>query len=131
MKLEYKLSSSSRREGNWGSSNSIDREADTAKGLSAIEKIMLNKLRKEEGIKLCNIRKMKLGSDGMLVILMNELYGSWGGMKRDLRNRQKGKPYIFNLGIKINSDIERINELEQYEKDNKTDLYKLIPNKLK
>ena len=125
------LSSGSTRESNVGSSNSIGHEADTAKGLSVIEKILLNKLRKKEGIKLCNIKKMKLDSDAMLVVLMNKHYGSWGRMKRELRNRQKGKPYIFNLGIKINSDIERINELEQYEKDNKTDLYKLIPNKLK
>ena len=59
----------------------------------------------------------------MLVILKKQLYGgSWLDMLDDLRNRLDGKPYVFKLVNRINDDIERINELLEFEEKNGVDL---------
>ncbi|MHC5035732.1 MAG: hypothetical protein ACYTHM_00315 [Planctomycetota bacterium] len=52
----------------------------------------------------------------MLVTLRDELYfGSWEKMLQDLKDRLKGRPYIFKLVNRIEEDIERIEKLQQYE----------------
>ncbi len=59
----------------------------------------------------------------MLVVLKNQLYGGdWSGMLDDLKNRLEGKPYIFKLANRIQDDIERIGELETFEKEHGIDL---------
>ena len=59
----------------------------------------------------------------MLVILKAQLYaGSWEPMLDDLRNRLAGKPYIFKLANRIQDDIERIEQMAQFEADNNIDL---------
>jgi hypothetical protein len=52
----------------------------------------------------------------MLVTLRDELYfGAWDKMLQDLKDRLKGRPYIFKLVNRIEEDIERIGKLQQYE----------------
>jgi hypothetical protein len=52
----------------------------------------------------------------MLLVLRDELYmGSWDPMEEDLKNRLKGKPYIFKLVHRIEEDLERIAVLRAYE----------------
>lgn len=52
----------------------------------------------------------------MLLTLRDELYeGSWDNMLQDLRDRLKGKPYIFKLVNRIEEDIVRIEKLKKYE----------------
>ena len=59
----------------------------------------------------------------MLVILKAQLYGgSWQPMLEDLRNRLEGKPYIFKLANRIQDDIERIEQLQQFEEEHDIDL---------
>ena len=59
----------------------------------------------------------------MLVVLKKELYeGSWEPMVNDLQNRLAGKPYIFKLVNRIKDDIERIEEMRQFEAENSVDL---------
>ncbi len=59
----------------------------------------------------------------MLIVLKRQLYGgSWEPMLDDLKNRLSGKPYIFKLANRIEEDIERIEELQQFEKDYQLDL---------
>ena len=59
----------------------------------------------------------------MLVVLKTQLYGgSWEQMLDDLRNRMDGKPYIFKLANRIADDIERIEEMAQFEAQHKVDL---------
>ncbi len=63
----------------------------------------------------------------MLVVLKKELYeGAWGPMLDDLRNRLAGKPYIFKLVNRIKDDIERIEEMQQFEVDNSVDLGEFV-----
>ena len=58
-----------------------------------------------------------------LVTLRDELYGgSWEQMLGDLRDRLKGKPYIFKLVNRIQDDIARIEKLSEYEKKHKINL---------
>lgn len=53
----------------------------------------------------------------MLVVLRDELYsGSWDRMLQDLRDRLRGRPYIFKLVNRIQEDIARIEKLQEYEK---------------
>lgn len=53
----------------------------------------------------------------MLVVLREELYGgSWDRMLTDLRDRLRGRPYIFKLVNRIQEDIARIEKLQEYEK---------------
>ncbi|MFA5553767.1 MAG: hypothetical protein WDA68_04320 [Phycisphaerae bacterium] len=63
----------------------------------------------------------------MLVILKAQLYGgSWEPMLDDLRNRLAGKPYIFKLANRIQDDIERIEQLSQFENENRVDLANFV-----
>jgi hypothetical protein len=59
----------------------------------------------------------------MLVALKAQLYGgSWAPMLDDLRNRLAGKPYIFKLVHRIQDDIGRIEEMQEFEAEHKIDL---------
>lgn len=66
----------------------------------------------------------------MLVTLRDDLYnGSWEQMVGDLKDRLKGKPYIFKLVNRIQDDIQRIEKLHGYEKKHKVDLTDFIDRK--
>jgi hypothetical protein len=43
-------------------------------------------------------------------------------MLDDLRNRLAGKPYIFKLANRIQDDIERIEQMQKFEDEEKIDL---------
>ena len=59
----------------------------------------------------------------MLVILKAQLYGgAWEPMLDDLRNRLAGKPYIFKLASRIKDDIERIEQMLEFEYEHNIDL---------
>jgi len=59
----------------------------------------------------------------MLIILKAQLYGGkWEPMHQDLKNRLEGKPYIFKLANRINDDIERIEQMQQFEQQYSVDL---------
>ena len=59
----------------------------------------------------------------MLVILKAQLYdGAWEPMLDDLQNRLVGKPYIFKLANRIKDDIERIEQMQKFEKEYNVDL---------
>ena len=59
----------------------------------------------------------------MLVVLKAQLYdGAWEPMLDDLENRLAGKPYIFKLANRIQDDIERIEQMAEFEKEHNVDL---------
>jgi len=59
----------------------------------------------------------------MLVVLKAQLYGgTWEPMLDDLKNRLVGKPYIFKLVNRIKDDIERIQQMQNFEKEQNVDL---------
>ncbi len=59
----------------------------------------------------------------MLVVLKAQLYDDmWEPMLDDLRNRLAGKPYIFKLVNRIQDDIKRIEEMQEFESENNIDL---------
>jgi hypothetical protein len=59
----------------------------------------------------------------MLIVLKSQLYGGkWEPMYQDLKNRLEGKPYIFKLANRINDDVERIEQMRQFEKQHDVDL---------
>ena len=59
----------------------------------------------------------------LLLALKVHLYGgSWEPMLDDLRNRLTGKPYIFKLAHRIQDDIERIQQMQNFEAEHKIDL---------
>ena len=59
----------------------------------------------------------------MLVILKSQLYGGrWEPMLEDLQNRLEGKPYIFKLANRIKDDVERIGEMQAFEREHGIDL---------
>ena len=59
----------------------------------------------------------------MLVVLKAQLYDDmWKPMLDDLRNRLAGKPYIFKLVNRIQDDIRRIEEMQEFESENDIDL---------
>ncbi len=63
----------------------------------------------------------------MLIILKAQLYGgSWEPMLDDLRNRLDGKPYIFKLANRIQDDIERIEQMMQFEADHGINLAEYV-----
>ena len=63
----------------------------------------------------------------MLVVLKAQLYGGrWEPMLDDLRNRLEGKPYIFKLASRIQSDIERIEQLSEFESEHNVDLAEYV-----
>ena len=65
----------------------------------------------------------------MLVVLKSQLYGGqWGPMLEDLQNRLEGKPYIFKLANRIKDDVERIHQLQSFEKEHGIDLTNLKVN---
>jgi len=66
----------------------------------------------------------------MLVTMRDELYdGSWDHMLKDLKDRLKGKPYIFKLVNRIQDDIQRIEKLGDYEKKHKVNLAQYLKQK--
>ena len=63
------------------------------------------------------------GDERTLITLRGELYNdSWELMLKDLKDRLKGKPYIFKLVNRIQDDIRRIEVLVEYEKKHRVDL---------
>jgi len=59
----------------------------------------------------------------MLVVLKAQLYGgTWEPMIDDLKNRLAGKPYIFKLVNRIKDDIERIQQMQDFEEKHNIDL---------
>jgi hypothetical protein len=63
----------------------------------------------------------------MLVRLRDELYdNSWEAMRRDLENRLSGKPYLFKLVSRIEQDLQGVDLLERYERENDVDLGHLL-----
>lgn len=63
----------------------------------------------------------------MLIVLRDELYdGSWDKMLQDLKDRLKGKPYIFKLVNRIQDDVVRIEKLRDYEQKNSINLSEYI-----
>ena len=63
----------------------------------------------------------------MLIVLRDELYdGSWDKMIQDLKDRLKGKPYIFKLVNRIQDDVVRIEKLRDYEQKNNINLSEYI-----
>ena len=54
--------------------------------------------------------------DRLLLTIRGELYeGSWDLMVEDLEARLGGRPYIFSLSQKIETDLEAIKRLRGYE----------------
>jgi len=63
----------------------------------------------------------------MLVVLKSQLYDNmWEPMLDDLRNRLSGKPYIFKLVDRIQDDIRRIEEMQEFESEHDVDLAEYI-----
>ena len=63
----------------------------------------------------------------MLLRLRDELYdGRWDAMLADLNDRLQGKPYVFKLAHRIQDDIERIERLNRFERQNNVNLAKFI-----
>jgi hypothetical protein len=59
----------------------------------------------------------------MLVVLKAQLYdNTWEPMLDDLQNRLAGKPYIFKLVNRIQDDIKRIEEMQEFENEHEIDL---------
>jgi hypothetical protein len=59
----------------------------------------------------------------MLIVLKAQLYdGTWEPMLDDLQNRLSGKPYIFKLANRIQDDIKRIKQMQEFEAEHKIDL---------
>jgi len=59
----------------------------------------------------------------MLVVLKVQLYdGAWEPMLDDLQNRLAGKPHIFKLANRIQDDIERIEQMREFEAEHNIDL---------
>ncbi len=53
----------------------------------------------------------------MLIVLKVQLYGGkWEPMYQDLKNRLEGRPYIFKLANRISDDIDRIEQMQQFER---------------
>jgi len=59
----------------------------------------------------------------MLVVLKSQLYdNTWEPMLDDLQNRLAGKPYIFKLANRIQDDIRRIEEMQEFEAEHNVNL---------
>jgi hypothetical protein len=59
----------------------------------------------------------------MLLRLRDELYdGRWDAMLADLNDRLQGRPYVFKLAHRIQDDIERIERLNRFERQNNVNL---------
>ncbi len=63
----------------------------------------------------------------MLIVLKTQLYGGkWQPMYDDLKNRLEGKPYIFKLANRINDDVERIEQMREFEDKYDVDLAEYV-----
>jgi len=63
----------------------------------------------------------------MLLRLRDELYGGrWDIMLGDLNDRLQGRPYIFKLASRIQDDIERIQRLSRFEREQGVDLARFV-----
>jgi hypothetical protein len=63
----------------------------------------------------------------MLIVLKAKPYGgAWGAMLEGLHNRLAGKPYIFKLASRIHDDIERIEQMRQFETEHDVDLAEYV-----
>ena len=63
----------------------------------------------------------------MLIVLKTQLYGGkWQPMYDDLKNRLEGKPYIFKLANRINDDVERIEQMQEFENRYNVDLSEYV-----
>ena len=70
---------------------------------------------------------MMTPEERMLINLRDELYGgSWDQMEEDLRDRLKGRPYIFKLVNRIQDDLSRIERLQGYESTNDVNLREFL-----
>jgi hypothetical protein len=59
----------------------------------------------------------------LLLVLKRELYdGNWDRMTADLKNRLKGRPYVFKLAGRIEQDLQRIEQIRQLEEHYEVDL---------
>ena len=83
-----------------------------------------NKVVKTSGSKVLNDFVEGLSDEHrMLVVLKAQLYGgTWEPMLDDLKNRLDGKPYIFKLVNRIKDDIERIQQMQNFEQKHNIDL---------
>jgi len=65
--------------------------------------------------------------DLQLLALREILYeGSWDELIRDLQARKDGKPYVYQLQVRIEGDLERIERLRAYEVEQGVNLGKLV-----
>jgi len=79
--------------------------------------------RKVVSKEICDFVDSLSNEQRMLVVLKKQLYdGSWEPMLDDLHNRLEGKPYIFKLANRIQDDIERIEQMMEFEKEHNIDL---------
>jgi len=79
--------------------------------------------RKVVSKEICDFADNLSNEQRMLVVLKKQLYdGSWEPMLDDLHNRLEGKPYIFKLANRIQDDIERIEQMMEFEKEHNIDL---------
>ena len=114
MTIGYTLSCS-KAKSRGGNGDSIDDSVEEKRESSAVEKTILEKIQKK--VDWYNSKTKKQGKDAMFVVMRNELYGGlWGNMKKDIKNRAKGKPYIFRLVNQTKYDLKRIERLQRLEK---------------
>lgn len=65
----------------------------------------------------------------MLLILKKQLYENrWEPMVDDLQNRLSGKPYIFKLASRIQDDVCRIRQLQEFERQHDINLADFVEN---
>jgi len=65
-----------------------------------------------------------------LLIVRDELYeGSWERMETDLQHRLTGKPYIFKLVNRIETDLANIQTLRAYEERHHLNLGPFVERK--
>ncbi len=63
----------------------------------------------------------------MLIVLKAQLYGgTWEPMLDDLHNRLSGKPHMFKLANRIQDDITRIEEMQEFEAEHNVDLAEYV-----
>lgn len=66
--------------------------------------------------------------DTLLVRLVEDLYdGDWDAMIEDVRDRQAGRPYLFDLGQERLADhLTRIQRLQTYEQKHRIKLVSFL-----
>ncbi len=67
--------------------------------------------------------------DTLLVRLVEDLYdGDWEAMIQDVRDRQAGRPYLFDIGQERLADhLVRIERLREYETKHRIKLVSFLP----